>query len=71
LAEGLVVCATPEDVVAEDVGVVLDEGAVVEVEFCCGVADGLELELLGEDCAKAEVAIERAAVVVNSRRLFI
>ena len=62
----------PEDVAAEDVdGVLADEGVAVEVELCCWVTDELEFEVLGEVCAKAEVAIATAAVVANIRRLFI
>ncbi|WP_349645136.1 hypothetical protein [Bradyrhizobium sp. Leo121] len=69
LVEGLV-CADPED--EFDDGVEVEEDGVVDVESCwrC-VADGLELDVLGEDCARAEVAIATAAVVAKSKRLFI
>ena len=67
------VCADPDE---------LDEGAEVEADGvevdgvavescrCCGV-DGFEPDVLGEDCAKAEVAIATAAVVAKNKRLFI
>ena len=55
----------------EDGADVEDEG-VVDVESCgrC-VADGVELDAFGEDCANADVAIARAAEVARNRRLFI
>ena len=67
--EGLV-CAAPEEELED--GFDVDEDGVVDVESrsrC--VADGLELDVLGEDCAKAEVAKATAAVVANNKRLFI
>ena len=45
-----------------------------EVEFsscrCCGVA-GLEFDVVGADCANADVVIATAAPVANNKRLFI
>jgi hypothetical protein len=70
LVEGLV-CADPEAEL-DDGADVEDDGVVVDVESCWrGVADGLELDELGEDCASADVAIATAAVVARNRRLFI
>ena len=55
------------DVEADGVDV---EGVAVDSCRCCGV-DEFEPDVLGEDCAKAEVAIATAAVVVKNKRLFI
>ena len=67
LAGGLVCAVEPDDCEDDE-----DDGVVADVVFCCGcVADGLELEVLGEDCARAEVAIATAAVVAKTKRLFI
>ena len=58
LVEG-VLCADPEE-----------DGEVVDVDSCRCVVDGLKL-VLGEDCAKAEVAMATTAVVAKNKRLFI
>ena len=66
--EGLLAC--PDEL---DDGVVDEEdGVVVEVESCgrCAVGE-FEFEVLGDDCANAEVAIATAAVVAKNKRLFI
>jgi len=50
----------------------MEDGVVAEVESCgrCAVGE-FELEVLGDDCANAEVAIATAAVVAKNKRLFI
>ena len=64
-AEGLVPDGL-DGVVDEDWGVV-----VVDVESCrCAVGE-FEFEVLGDDCANADVAIATAAVVARNKRLFI
>jgi len=68
LVEGLLAC--PDEL---DDGVVdVEDGVVVEVESCgrCAVGE-FEFEVLGDDCANAEVAIATAAVVAQNKRLFI
>ncbi|WP_311974129.1 hypothetical protein [Bradyrhizobium glycinis] len=67
--DGLV-CADPEGELED--GIDVEDDGAVEVESCwrC-VAEGLELDVLGEDCAKADVAIATAAVVAKNKRLFI
>jgi len=65
--EGFVVCPDElDDGVVDD-----DDGVVVDVESCRCVVGGFELEVLGDDCAKADVAIATAAVVAKNKRLFI
>ena len=65
--EGFVACPDElDDGVVDD-----DDGVVVDVESCHCVVGGFELEVLGDDCAKAEVAIATAAVVAKNKRLFI
>lgn len=61
------VCAEPDEFEGVDVE---EDGADVE-SFCCCVADGVELDVLGDDCANAEVARATAAVVAKNKRLFI
>jgi len=55
-----------------DDGVEVEDDGVVDVESCwrC-VAGGLEFDVLGEDCANADVAMATAAVVAKNKRLFI
>ena len=62
------VCADPDEL-DEGVDVAADG---VDVESCCRcVVDGFELDVVGGDCAKADVAIATAAVVAKNKRLFI
>ncbi|WP_349629731.1 hypothetical protein [Bradyrhizobium genosp. L] len=75
--EGFEVCGDPVGAVLDDVGLVVEagefavEGVGVVVESCCRCADGALVEVLGEDWAKAEVAMATKAVVTNNKRLFI
>ena len=52
-----------------DDGVVDDEdGVVMDVESCRCAVGGFELEVRGDDCANADVAIAAAAVAAKIKK---